>query len=170
MRVFFAAIGVALVLSLQAGASPGARFGVQDDAWLMSGAGTPAQRIATLRQLGVGLVRFTLRWDQVAPSKPANARDPADPAYDWSSFDAVLQGLHAAGISALVTLYGSPAWVNGGHPANWLPASGAIGDFAYAAAKHYPWVHMWTVWNEPNSRVFSVPVSPSLYVQRALNP
>jgi hypothetical protein len=29
---------------------------------------------------------------------------------------------------------------------------------------------MWTAWNEPNSRTFAVPVSPSLYVQRVLNP
>ena len=29
---------------------------------------------------------------------------------------------------------------------------------------------MWTAWNEPNSRTFSVPVSPRLYVQRVLNP
>ncbi|HET8892706.1 MAG TPA: hypothetical protein VFM96_01220 [Gaiellaceae bacterium] len=170
MRILVATVAVLLLLPLQAGAAPNALYGVQDDAWLVSGAGAPAQRIATLRQLGVGLVRFTLRWDRVAPSKPANARDPADPAYQWGSFDAVLRGLHAAGISALVTLYGSPGWANGGHPANWLPSTTAIADFAYAAAKRYPWVHMWTVWNEPNSRVFSVPVSPSLYVQRALNP
>jgi hypothetical protein len=29
---------------------------------------------------------------------------------------------------------------------------------------------MWTVWNEPNTAVFSVPVSPTLYVRRLLNP
>ena len=170
VRILLAALAVALVLPVSAGAATNARFGVQDDAWLMSGAGTQAQRIGTLRHLGVGLVRFTLRWDRVAPSKPANARNPTDPAYQWGSFDVVLRGLRAAGITALVTIYGSPGWANGGHPANWLPSSTAIGDFAYAASKRYPWVHMWTVWNEPNSRVFSVPVSPSLYVQRALNP
>jgi len=171
MRLVIASVAAVLLLTAPpAGASSNARFGVQDDAWLTSGAGTLPQRIATLRHLGVGLVRFTLRWDQVAPSKPASPRNPADPAYRWSTFDPVLQGLHAAGITALVTLYGSPGWANGGHPANWLPTTTAIGDFAYAAAKHYPWIHMWTAWNEPDSRVFSVPVSPSGYVQRVLNP
>jgi hypothetical protein len=158
------------VAAAPAGASPNARFGVQDDAWLMSGPGTQAERVATLRRLGVGIVRFTLRWDKVAPNRPASPRDPADPAYRWAPFDAVLQGLRAAGISALVTLYGSPAWANDGHPANWLPTTTALGDFAYAAAKHYSWVRMWTAWNEPDTRVFSVPVSPQLYVQRVLNP
>src|SRR5207237_1877017 len=45
-----------------------------------------------------------------------------------------------------------------------------FGDFVYAAAARFPWVRMWTVWNEPNNRTFAVPVSPSLYVARALNP
>ena len=40
-----------------------------------------------------------------------------------------------------------------------LPRSG-VGDFAYAAAARFPWVRLWTVWNEPNTRTFSVPVSP----------
>jgi hypothetical protein len=160
-----------LLAAAPAGASSNARFGIQDDGWLMSGAGTLSQRLETLSSLGVGVVRFTLRWDQVAPARPANPRDSADPAYGWSRFDAVLQGLHAAGIPALVTLYGTPPWANGGHPPNWLPATGAaLGDFAYAAAKRYPWVHMWTVWNEPDSPTFSVPVSPRLYVRRLLDP
>src|SRR5438552_15744683 len=90
-------LALAALIPAPANASPNARFGIQDDAWLMSGPGTTAQRIATLRRLGVGMVRFTLRWDAVASSRPANARNPADPAYHWESFDAILQPLHAAG-------------------------------------------------------------------------
>lgn len=161
---------VALLAAVPAHAAPNARFGIQDDAWLLDGPGTLTQRLATLHALGVGVVRFTLRWDQVAARRPANPRDPEDPAYAWARFDAVLQGLHALAIPALVTLWGTPGWANGGRPPNWLPATNGFADFAYAAATRYPWVHMWTVWNEPNGRDFSVPVSPSLYVQRLLNP
>jgi hypothetical protein len=159
----------ALAGAAPAGASPGAAFGLQDDAWLRYGPGTLAARVTTLQDLGVHLVRFTLRWDKIAPTQPADARDPSDPAYAWGQFDAVLSALHAAGISELVTLYGSPPWANGGHPPNWLPQRG-FADFADAAAQQFPWVRMWTIWNEPNGRTFSVPVSPSLYVQRLLNP
>lgn len=81
----------------------------------------------------------------------------------------MLDGLHAHGITTVLTIWGSPGWANGSHPPNWLPHTG-LGDFAYAASKHYPWVHLWTIWNEPNSRLFAVPVSPALYVRNALDP
>jgi hypothetical protein len=157
------------LLAVPAGASPGAQFGIQDDAWLMYGPGTLTERVGTLDRLGTRLVRLTVRWDEVAPTEPAAARSPSDPAYDWGEYEVVLRALRAHGITALVTLYGSPKWANGGGAPNRLPQRG-FGDFAYAAAKRFPWVHMWTMWNEPNGPLFSVPVSPLTYVQRVLNP
>src|SRR5207248_2702577 len=139
------------------------------DAWLRSGPGTLAERVTTLHGLGVGVVRFTLRWDAVAPKKPASQRDPQDSAYRWGVYGEVLDELHAEGLPVLVTLWGSPRWANGGGSPSRLPRLG-LGSFAAAAAARFPWVRLWTVWNEPNSRTFSTPVSPSLYVRRALNP
>jgi hypothetical protein len=163
------ASALAAIAAAPASASHTARFGVQDDAWLMHGPGTLASRIATLDRLGVKVVRLTLRWYEVAPTRPANASDPNDPAYDWGAYATTLDALHADGITALVTLWGSPPWANGGHSPAWLPGSG-FGDFAYAAAREFPWVHLWTVWNEPNTRASAVPVSPRLYTQRLLDP
>jgi hypothetical protein len=167
--VVLALLGLMLLGAAPAAASPNPGYGIQDDAWLMYGPGTLAERLTTLDGLGTRLVRFTLRWDQVAPVRPAVPRDPGDSAYQWGQFETVLGALHARGITTLVTLYGSPAWANGGHPPNWLPSSG-FADFAYAASTRFPWVHMWTIWNEPNGRTFSVPVSPLVYVQKLLNP
>jgi hypothetical protein len=163
------AAALALVAAVPAHASSGARFGVQDDAWLEYGPGTLSDRVTTLDDLGVKIVRFTLRWDAVAPTRPARPRNPSDPAYRWGVYGDVIDELHARGIPVLVTLWGSPRWANGGGAPNRLPASG-LGSFATAAAARFPWVHLWTVWNEPNSRSFSVPVSPKLYVTRVLNP
>jgi hypothetical protein len=158
------------LLASSAQASPGARFGIQDDAWLLYGPGSVDQRIATLQGLGVGVVRLTLRWDLVAPTKPAKPRDDTDPAYhDWGAYGEVLDALHAHGLTALVTLYGAPPWANGGANYRHLPTSG-FGDFATAAAVRFPWVRMWTIWNEPNNGMFASPVSPSLYVKQLLNP
>jgi hypothetical protein len=165
--VFVAAL--ALLAAVPAQASSGAQFGIQDDAWLMYGPGTLTERVTTIKSLGAGLVRFTLRWDRVSPTKPVNAGDPDDPAYDWGVSGDVLDALHARGIAVLLTLYGSPRWANGGGTPNVLPTSG-FGDFAKAAARKFPWVHLWTAWNEPNTRIFSAPVSPAAYVSQVLNP
>jgi hypothetical protein len=164
-----AASGLATFGAASAQAAPGAMDGIQDDAWLLYGPGTLEERLTTLDDLGVQVVRFTLRWDQVAPTRPATPRRSTDPAYRWGAYGDVLDGLHALGIPALVTLYGSPRWANAHQAANRLPLNG-FGDFAYAASKRFPWVRMWTAWNEPNSRTFAVPASPSAYVRRVLNP
>ena len=49
--------------ALPAHASPGAQYGIQDDAWLMYGPGTLSDRLTMLDDLGVRVVRFTVRWD-----------------------------------------------------------------------------------------------------------
>ena len=76
----------ALAASLAASsvwASTGVRYGIQDDAWLEFGPGTLNQRLATFKRLGVPLVRFTLRWNEVARQRPKQPTSPRDRAYDW---------------------------------------------------------------------------------------
>jgi hypothetical protein len=150
-------------------AAPNIRYGIQDDAWLQAGA--LDSRLATLDRLGPDVVRYTLRWDRIARKRPRLATNPKDKAYDWSRPDAVLRGLRKHHIGALVTLYGAPKWANRRHAPNFMPRSKwALASFAVAAAKRYPWVRMWEVWNEPNLRTFLRPNSPRLYVTRLLNP
>jgi hypothetical protein len=175
MRIQLAAVvGVlclALVAPAGASASSHVQYGVQDDAWLLYGPEAPAKRIQTLQRLGVDVVRLTLRWDTVAQSVPADPRDPADPAYDWGLYDSILERLRAAHISVLLSLWGTPPWANGEEGPNFLPKDAtALASFAYAASKKYPWIRRWTVWNEPNVRLFLIPNSPRLYVTRLLNP
>jgi hypothetical protein len=162
----------ALTLLLPAGspASPYARFGIQDDAYLTPGP-TLEPRIGTLDELGATLVRSMVSWRQVAPTKPRHPADPADPAYRWTNLDATLGALHAHGITVLLTLYRAPSWANGGLSSSGVPTSKySLAAFAVAVAKRYPWVRLWEVWNEPNLRSFLNPNSPRLYVQRLLNP
>jgi hypothetical protein len=176
MKIRFAAVVGVLVLVLlapgSAAASSHVQYGVQDDAWLLYGPpDSPAQRIQTLQRLGVDLVRLTLRWDTVAPSAPADPKDPADPAYHWDLYDPILQRLHAAHIAVLVTLWGAPPWTNGDQKPNYVPDDGnAFASFAFAAATKYPWITRWTIWNEPNTRLFLIPNSPAVYTTRLLNP
>ena len=159
----------ALALPGVASASAGIQYGIQDDAWLSSG--SLPDRLAILDQLGPDVVRYTLRWDQIARKRPAHAVNPNDKAYDWRASDSLLRGLRAHHIAALVTLYGSPRWANGNAAPNVVPLSKwSLSSFATAAAKRYPWVRLWEVWNEPNLRRFLRPNSPAVYVTRLLNP
>jgi hypothetical protein len=155
----------------RAQASPYVTDGIQDDAWLRYGNGSVTERVLQLKSMGVGIVRFTLRWDEVAPTRPANARKPADPAYRWAAYDEIFGALHAAKLPVVVTIYGAPRWTNGGRAPNWAPTSASsIASFAYAAQLRYPWIHDWTVWNEPNKPIFLRPTSPVVYTARLLNP
>src|SRR5881392_1901786 len=104
----------AVAVAPRAHAASGVRYGLTDDAWLTNGPGTLTSRVATLRATGVGVVRYTLRWDQIARSKPAAAADPEDPAYDWSAPAEGLDALHAGGVDVLLQLVGTPSWANGG--------------------------------------------------------
>ena len=154
-------------------AAPGVQYGLQDDAWLAAGPGpnTLDARIGVLKKLGVKIVRYNLRWDQIAASEPASPQDPTDPAYDWSTADPVVNALHAAGIPVLLTIYGSPGWANGNKAPAYAPTSAtSIADFAQAAALHFPWAKKWAIWNEPNEIRWLRPVSPKVYVQKILNP
>jgi hypothetical protein len=146
-------------------------FGINDDAWLLHGPGSLESRLETLERLGPEVVRFTIRWDQVARAQPERPRDHRDPAYDWGSVDAVLRGLRSHGLAPLITLYGTPRWANGRKAANWAPTSDrSFANFAYASARRYPWVRYWTIWNEPNRATFLRPTTARTYVDKLLNP
>jgi hypothetical protein len=171
LAAFVGLLSLALLAPNTASASSHIQYGVQDDAWLIYGPEPPAKRIQILQSLGVDLVRMTLRWDLVAQTRPAEPRDPADKAYDWSLYDPILERLHAAHISVLLSLWGTPPWASEDGKTNALPdAADSLSSFAYAASKRYAWITRWTVWNEPNLRTFLVPNSPSLYTSRLLNP
>ena len=169
--LLLAAIILTLAAAPHASAAPGVKFGLTDDAWLMNGSGTLDQRLAELDLLGVRVVRFTLRWDQIARTQPTTPADPADAAYDWSSADPVLDGLKAHGIEVVLQLVGTPSWANGGKASNYIPTSSApFGAFATAAARQYPWVKRWVIWNEPNQVRWLRPTTATLYTIRLLNP
>lgn len=164
MRLILA-IG-ALCALLGAFASPstaasGVRFGIQDDAWLVHGTGTLESRLGRLDALGVDVVRFNLHWNEIEATRGSP---------DWTGSDAVLRGLRAHRIGAVVGLVGSPGWANGGKPPNYAPTAAAFAAFARAAATRYPWVREWLVWNEPNQSRWLIPTSPAVYVRSLLNP
>ena len=136
MRVLATMMAVLVMAATASGAAGAGRagptmlYGIQDDAYLEYGPGTADERVANLQQLGIGIVRFTLRWDAV---------EETEGTYDWALPDTVLEALRDAGIDAVVTLYGTPRWANGGKGPNVAPVRGSdFARFAGAAAERYP--------------------------------
>jgi hypothetical protein len=161
----------ACIAASPAAASSSVRYGIEDDAWLEFGPGTLAQRLATFQRLGVPLVRFTVHWNQIARTRPADATSPRDPAYDWHRADRILRGLRRFGLTPVVTLVGTPAWANGGRPPNFAPPRPRdFRRFAQAVARRYPWVRYWLIWNEPNKPLWLRPTRAAIYVQHLLDP
>ena len=153
-------------------AASGIAYGLTDDAWLANGPGTVDDRVATLDGLGVQVVRFTVRWDQVAPTEPGVPDRSAGPGLRLVDAErACSTRLHAHGIDVVLQLDGAPSWSNGGKPSNYVPTSAKpFGAFATAVAREYPWVKKFQIWNEPNQARWLRPTSAPLYVTRLLNP
>ena len=117
MRLLLAALTLCALIGLGAPAtqaSSAVRYGIQDDSWLIHGAGTLDDRLDRLESLGVEIVRFNLHWDRIEAVRGEQ---------NWEESDLVLNGLRARGIPVVVGLVGSPRWANGGRTPNFAPGA-----------------------------------------------
>ena len=121
-----------------------------------------ASQFPTYRKLGVGVYSTRLRWNRIAATRPANARDPRDPAYAWpAEIDAAVAQARRSRIKVAVEVQGVPGWANGGREANWIPNDPRdFARFMAAASKRYPSVRYWIVWGEPTRSPNFMPLVP----------
>jgi hypothetical protein len=105
-------------------------------------------------QLGAGVYHTRLSWRETATRRPADPRNPGDPAYAWpAELDDAVAEARRHGMRVAVDAARSPAWANGGRPDNWAPTRPAdYADFIAAAARRYPSVRYWIIWGEPVRR------------------
>jgi hypothetical protein len=155
--------------------------GINDEAFTLYG--DPPTAFDTLKTLRAQVLRVNLYWGgnqwAVANTKPANPRDPADRAYDWTLYDRLVRYAADSDIKLVFSILFTPAWANHGAGKNHAPTSfTALQDFAHAAAVRYsgtfsppawqqdptlggaaplPKVSMWTAWNEPNNPLWLAP-------------
>ena len=122
--------------------------------------------------LGVGIYQTALLWDTIAPTRPANPRDPNDPAYVWPEtvdFAVSEAARYGMGVSAMLVY--APTWANGGKPRNWAPKNPQdFADFAAAAAQRYPSIRHWMVWGEPSRRMQFRPLAHDVKRTRRTTP
>jgi len=115
------------------------------------------------RYLGVGIFEAQLRWENIAPTKPAHPRDPRDPAYQWSpEIDRAVAEAGQYRMRVALMLIGAPPWANGGRDSSWAPRRERdYADFAYAASRHYRSAHLWMIWGEPSGPKNFKPITPA---------
>jgi hypothetical protein len=166
---------------------PGLTLAIQDDHLAVTPEADIEGRLDLVAATGVRVTRVDVLWNEVAPERPARADDPDDPAYRWSRYDRVADGLARRGIAPIFNVYRSPSWANGGRPPSWAPAEADYAAFMAAMARRYDGVtpdrdglvhgpvELFQAWNEPNIPRFlqpqwrtnpdgsHSPVSPEIY-------
>jgi hypothetical protein len=117
----------------------------------------------TYRELGVKIYEEKLAWDSIAMRRPRSPRNPNDPAYVWpAEATTAVAEARRHHIQVALQIIGAPAWANGGKPSNWAPTNPQdYANFAIAAAKRYPSVHLWMIWGEPSRRPDFEPLVPA---------
>ena len=144
-------------------------LGADGDAWLQRSVGSAAD-----------IVRIDGGWVAAdTPVRPPgfDARNPADPAYDFTRVDAVVRDASARGLRILLSVGGAPRWAEGPNrdPAarvgTWLPDPHALEEYGVALARRYsgtfadplrpgltlPRVEAFQLWNEPNLSTYLTP-------------
>jgi hypothetical protein len=110
----------------------------------------PCSAFPIYRELGVDVYQFELRFSEIAPTPPADPRNPNDPAYHWPArADTIVREAAANGIQPAALIQLSPPWANGGRSIVWAPDPTAFANFAYAASRRYPSIKLWMIWGEP---------------------
>jgi hypothetical protein len=122
---------------------------------------------------GADILRVDVGWPVLnSATRPAgfDARNPADPAYDFTRSDAAVVDATAHGLRVLASFTGAPLWAEGpGRPADappssWKPDPAALEEYGAALAQRYsgtfpdparpgqtlPRVDAFQLWNEPN--------------------
>jgi hypothetical protein len=187
--------GVALAATPRAEAARGLTTGLYAPEYFSSDSSIRDRWFDATAEANVGIVRFLVRWRDVAGSSaPADPTDPSSTGYDFSDVDRAVREARQRGFEVLFTIYDAPHWAegpgrpSGARPGSWKPDAAAFGDFATALAQRYsgafpdpagpgvlPRVRYYEVWNEPNLIGFLAPQweggepeSPSIY-RRLLN-
>ena len=166
-----AAFVAALAGASTAEASKFIQKGIYDDAQILYG--NPDKIFPSLAQLGTQVIRVNLWWggpNGVARRRPTDAANPADPAYDWATYDRTVRYAFAYKMAPIFTVIGTPAWANASAGWNAAPTNPAdLQAFATAAARRYSGTYKlpdgtnagrvarWIAWTEPNNPVFMKP-------------
>jgi Cellulase (glycosyl hydrolase family 5) len=141
-----------------------------------------SDNLANLQQAasaGATVIHTTANWATIARTRPADASNGDDPAYNLSDLDQLVGAAPQFGLRVMIDISGTPRWANGGQSPNHMPKRlSDLTTFARMLAARYDGLHghgdvsLWSVWNEPNLQLFLTPqfvgkkiVSPGEYAK-----
>ena len=109
----------------------------------------------TYKAMDADIFQIQIRWERVAPQRPADPSNPDDPAYRWpDNVDQAVEEAAEHGIKVLILIQGTPEWANGGGRFYTPPDNPAdYGAFVQAAARRYSSVRHWMIWGEPSRNI-----------------
>src|SRR5581483_11648488 len=183
-RLLLLACAAVLVCAVPAASSAADRMlvGFQDDPslrWL----GTRDANLDAAAATHASIIRTTVYWARVAPTRPSNAADPFAKQYRFDDLDEFVRNATLRGMTVMLSIWGTPPWANGGKGQNYAPTRMSdLQNFAHALAARYsgrypgyPFVGYYSVWNEPNLSQFLAPAydskgkpsSPFVYARMA---
>ena len=122
-----------------------------------------ASLFPTYRDLGVKIYEDNLRWNSIALRRPQHPTNPDATAYTWpAEVTTAVAEAKRYHIQVALQIIGAPPWANGGKAWNWAPLNPQdYADFAIAAARRYPSVHLWMIWGEPSRGANFEPLTPA---------
>jgi hypothetical protein len=181
-QLFLIAVLAALLAPAVASASPRMYVGFHDDPnfrW----SDRRGDMLDQARAANATIVRTFATWSDIARTRPANAANPFDPAYNFGDLDELVRNTQARDLEVLITIWGTPKWANGGKTPNFAPRRMRdLTTFARALATRYsgrfdgyPFVRFYSIWNESNLQLFLAPqfdskgrsVAPRTYAKLA---
>jgi hypothetical protein len=130
-----------------------------------------ARMLDAARSTGASVVRAMIYWHRLAPLRPQAGEPPFDEPRLFE-LDELVAGTARRDMEVMLTIWGTPAWANGGERPNRPPSDlDDLREFSRALAARYPSVRRYSVWNEPNLEQFLAPqfdaggqsLAPQLY-------
>ena len=117
----------------------------------------------TFSDLDVSIYEDDLHWNLIARRRPRDPTNPRDPAYAWpAEVTSSVAQANRYGMQVALEIIGTPGWANAGKTPRWIPHRlSDYANFAIAASRRYPSVHLWMIWGEPSRSHNFRPLTPA---------
>jgi hypothetical protein len=162
-RVLLRVWAVAFTAALACNIDPAIAAGAGLKAMWGPGTHDGVSLFPTYRELGTQLYQDKLAWNQIVRRRPRHPRNPNDPAYRWpAEVTRAVAEANKYGMQVALMLIFAPRWANGNKPPKWATFKRRDFDnFAVAASRRYPSVHLWMIWGEPSRSKNFRPLTPA---------